>query len=521
MITKKQKNFLYYLDNSMTELSISRKELAEHLGSSSATIARYLKEETFPKNTDKIVSYINERSVYEGFHHVSSEDFSDALRRLYKMFLNIVTQKMLADHIGVSQRIISECVNQNPDTVRPSFSTEKQKKLLDYYRKMSEHYGYSKALRCIETVECDSAVWIEVDRLMSDYRFFSIRTQGFLEVFIMSFWRFYNFKRKRSFPYINFDRLIKNINEINYLLLYENKYTKISDRDAEQIMRKVGIVFYNNRPEYTYLLEIMKLGSIQKNALPIIRELYEEKELLQTLVYSLKELQPLETEPSSWHLSLEEMMKDFYYGEVILGPLISRSEPTDDMTTEAQEQCRAFSGFSREIGEIVLSNMIAFCNEHTIYLHDWRKNMELFRQLAEEEQDSLIAWLEKYQSIGCRVRSVTQSVMITDKFFEITTYRRLIYIAEDIKKKLSSSSEKNKEKVTEEQLYRFRLMAGNMFSYDAIGEIEYKLNFSAIEWYVWMLFVTAEHNGADHNFVYEKIKSLSERTNEKGRDSSR
>lgn len=115
---KKIEEYSKWLAEQLDELCISQSELASAVGKSQKTISRYVNGENMPDEAARatIDSYIEECTVFQGFQHIPSKEFSDILLHLLEEF--DVSQAKLAKEIGKHQKNISNyiCGVEKPDT---------------------------------------------------------------------------------------------------------------------------------------------------------------------------------------------------------------------------------------------------------------------------------------------------------------------------------------------------------------------------------------------------------------------
>lgn len=134
---KIQKTMEYskWLAEQLKELCINQSELAAAVGRTQKTISRYVHGENMPDEATKsaINAFIEERSVYDGFRHIPSKEFSDILSHLLKEF--DVSQVELAKQIGKYQRNISDyiCKAGKTDTKAGKADTKMQKEILLHF----------------------------------------------------------------------------------------------------------------------------------------------------------------------------------------------------------------------------------------------------------------------------------------------------------------------------------------------------------------------------------------------------
>lgn len=104
---KIQKTMEYskWLANQIDELCIKQCELAAAVGKTPKTISCYKNGESMPDEATRsaIEAFIEEHSVYDGFRHIPSKEFSEILLRLLDEFG--LSQVELAKEIGKYQKI--------------------------------------------------------------------------------------------------------------------------------------------------------------------------------------------------------------------------------------------------------------------------------------------------------------------------------------------------------------------------------------------------------------------------------
>lgn len=133
---KKIEEYSKWLAEQLDELCISQSELASAVGKSQKTISRYVNSENMPNKATRaaIDSFIEEHSVFQGFRHIPSKEFSDILLRLLEEFN--ISQVELAKKIGKYQKNISNYIYGVEKA-----DTKTQKDILFYFKSSGLPYN--------------------------------------------------------------------------------------------------------------------------------------------------------------------------------------------------------------------------------------------------------------------------------------------------------------------------------------------------------------------------------------------
>lgn len=109
---QKTMEYAKWLSEQLDELCISQSELASAVGRVQTTISHYVRGINMPDEATRsaIDAFIEERSVYDGFRHIPSKEFSDILLYLLDEFN--ISQMELAKKIGKYQKNISEYISK-------------------------------------------------------------------------------------------------------------------------------------------------------------------------------------------------------------------------------------------------------------------------------------------------------------------------------------------------------------------------------------------------------------------------
>lgn len=129
---KKIEKYSKWLAEQLDELRITQSELADAVGRTQKTVSRYVHGETLPDEATRtaINAFIEECSVYDGFRHIPSKEFSDILLHLLEEFK--VSQVELAKEIGKYQKNISDYICK-ADTKAGKADTKTQKEILLHF----------------------------------------------------------------------------------------------------------------------------------------------------------------------------------------------------------------------------------------------------------------------------------------------------------------------------------------------------------------------------------------------------
>lgn len=102
-IDKESVSYISRLSETIKELAISKSDIASLLNKTEKTVSRYFANECAIKASDreKIDRFINERSVYGNYQHRSAEVFKDWFKKLYEEFKDDISQKELAEQVGL------------------------------------------------------------------------------------------------------------------------------------------------------------------------------------------------------------------------------------------------------------------------------------------------------------------------------------------------------------------------------------------------------------------------------------
>ena len=135
----KHETWLKYM---IDELDIDMYEFASAIGKGDKQLKRY-KKNGFPHNKNgkiikqKCFDYICKKSCFKTYHHIENRIFF----KIFKDYFNAlnsrpetrVTQKNIADFMGVDQKTISLWMNPDKDKKYTKFSTKRQYQILNFF----------------------------------------------------------------------------------------------------------------------------------------------------------------------------------------------------------------------------------------------------------------------------------------------------------------------------------------------------------------------------------------------------
>lgn len=142
----KSETWLKYM---IEELNIDIKEFADVIGKNDRQLRRY-KTDGFPHNKNgniikqKCFDYICKKSCFKTYHHIENRIFF----KIFKDYFNAlnsqpetkVTQKNIADFMGVEQKTISSWMNPGKNKQYTRFSTKRQYQILNFFFSQSMKY---------------------------------------------------------------------------------------------------------------------------------------------------------------------------------------------------------------------------------------------------------------------------------------------------------------------------------------------------------------------------------------------
>ena len=124
------------------ELDIDMKELADAISKSDKQLKRY-KTGGFPHNKNgkdikqKCFDYICKKSCFKTYHHIENriffKIFKDYFNALNSQSETRVTQKNIADFMGVDQKTVSFWMNPGKNKKYTKFSTKRQYQILNFF----------------------------------------------------------------------------------------------------------------------------------------------------------------------------------------------------------------------------------------------------------------------------------------------------------------------------------------------------------------------------------------------------
>ncbi len=118
--------------NRMKLLGVTSKELAEELGVSEKSVYRYLHVKMPESKEPRINRILDRRSVYKKYSHMPPKELASFLRKLFSVLGGAVTQKRVAEAVGVSQKYISTLMKKDAesDDDLPQTTTKMQYEIL-------------------------------------------------------------------------------------------------------------------------------------------------------------------------------------------------------------------------------------------------------------------------------------------------------------------------------------------------------------------------------------------------------
>lgn len=138
-----------WLKYMMDELNIEIKELASAIGRSEKQVKRY-QTDGFPSNKNgkiikkKCFDHIYKKSCWETYHHIENRIFFNIFINYFNALNSSpetkVTQKDIADFLGVEQKTISKWMNPDKKAKYTKFSTERQYQILNFFFSQSMKY---------------------------------------------------------------------------------------------------------------------------------------------------------------------------------------------------------------------------------------------------------------------------------------------------------------------------------------------------------------------------------------------
>ena len=126
-------NYCDYLRKTLKELKVSQKDFAKVVGCSESTIKGYINK--YPPEGEarkRIDAALYKVSRFQNYVHIPSEEFSDIIENYLEHFKKYITQKELAERIGMSgQSRVSKLTSNSA-----KFSAEQQYRILNAFLDM-------------------------------------------------------------------------------------------------------------------------------------------------------------------------------------------------------------------------------------------------------------------------------------------------------------------------------------------------------------------------------------------------
>lgn len=488
-ITKENNhNFILYMKEKMESLGINNCDIAKLIDKNERTVFNYLNEQTIPSHDcrRKILDYIYEKSICEGFYCMTLSEFRVLLSELYITFRKTVTQEKLAKVAGKSQSEISRYISEPVHDVSKNYynlkyiDVETQYKILMYYHQ----YLVDADGRIIDSY---SGIGGRLEYWLYDYRNMK-DVHKYLEQYVycnkhvyeILLFQFQNNPYTRK--WYDFSELecleeyYKNAKLIFNMILRMCK----QDENAEKSRKNV----YSSK-----LTDIVKIA--EKHIEYINRDDENREYYIETLEY-LRDSKRLEEHINFMVDWLKKSKAAECYEEMLFaGPdletWLEMREDFDDYS-ESNEKFKLLSATKQKV---ILDFFDCFKYPNMFDFHLFcRDNADFIlkmRGLETKDAEIIENRLEKRAFAGFYE-------LISDK--EINTliikYTGIIQIAE------SGYAEDIMEEEEEERYVKYERKLGKSFiEYPVFETIETMLQFSSHEWYLQMLYVICINRGYD------------------------